>query len=100
MCFGGGSSRPEPVSPTVTQEQKEQKKEETQKKVERRQEALEKEVTSDTRLKHNLLMRWAQSWNASCTRKKREKSFIYKWSRWYRLSQSTYVWLIEYGTFL
>ena len=41
MCFGGGSSRPEPVSPTVTQEQKEQKKEETQKKVERRQEALE-----------------------------------------------------------
>ena len=28
MCFGGGSSRPEPVSPTVTQEQKEQKKEE------------------------------------------------------------------------
>ena len=48
MCFGGGSSRPEPVSPTVTQEQKEQKKEETQKKVERRQEALEKEVTQDT----------------------------------------------------
>ena len=48
MCFGGGSARPEPVSPTVTQEQKEQKKEETQKKVERRQEALEKEVTQDT----------------------------------------------------
>ena len=51
MCFGGGSSRPEPVSPTVTQEQKEQKKEETQKKVERRQEALEREVTQDTPVK-------------------------------------------------
>ena len=58
MCFGGGSSRPEPVSPTVTQEQKEQKKEETQKKVERRQEALEKEVTSKIpQSKHNLLMK-------------------------------------------
>ena len=54
MCFGGGSSRPEPVSPTVTQEQKEQKKEETQKKVERRQEALEKEVTQDTPVKTQL----------------------------------------------
>ena len=54
MCFGGGSSRPEPVSPTVTEEQKEQKKEETQKKVERRQEALEKEVTSDQPIKTQL----------------------------------------------
>ena len=54
MCFGGGSSRPEPVSPTVTQEQKEQKNEETQKKVERRQEALEKEVTQDTPVKTQL----------------------------------------------
>ena len=54
MCFGGGSSRPEPVSPTVTLEQKEQKKEETQKKVERRQEALEKEVTQDTPVKTQL----------------------------------------------
>ena len=54
MCFGGGSSRPEPVSPTVTQEQKEQKKEETQKKVERRQEALEREVTQDTPVKTQL----------------------------------------------
>ena len=54
MCFGGGSSRPEPVSPTVTQEQKEQKKEETQKKVERRQEALEREVSQDTPVKTQL----------------------------------------------
>ena len=54
MCFRGGSSRPEPVSPTETQEQKEQKKEETQKKVERRQEALEKEVTQDTPVKTQL----------------------------------------------
>jgi len=48
MCFGGGSSRPEPVSPTVTEEQKEQKKEETQKKVERRQEEKEETIQAET----------------------------------------------------
>ena len=61
MCFGGGSSRPEPVSPTVTQEQKEQKKEETQKKWNVDKKLLKKRLRKIPQSKRNLLMKWVQS---------------------------------------
>ena len=77
MCFGGGSSRPEPVSPTVTQEQKEQKKEETQKKVERRQEALEKEVTSDTPVKTQLTYEMGAKAGTPVVRGRRGRRALY-----------------------
>ena len=77
MCFGGGSSRPEPVSPTVTQEQKEQKKEETQKKVERRQEALEKEVTSDTPVKTQLTYEMGAKSGTPVVRGRRGRRALY-----------------------
>tara|TARA_B100000242_G_scaffold261544_1_gene207441 strand:+ start:1725 stop:2006 length:282 start_codon:yes stop_codon:yes gene_type:complete len=77
MCFGGGSSRPEPVSPTVTQEQKEQKKEETQKKVERRQEALEKEVTQDTPVKTQLTYEMGAKSGTPVVRGRRGRRALY-----------------------
>ena len=60
MCFGGGSSRPEPVSPTVTEEQKEQKKKKLKKKLNVDKKLLKKRLLQIHRLKHNLLMRWVQ----------------------------------------
>tara|TARA_Y100000114_G_scaffold99781_1_gene92888 strand:+ start:1825 stop:2106 length:282 start_codon:yes stop_codon:yes gene_type:complete len=77
MCFGGGSSRPEPVSPTVTQEQKEQKKEETQKKVERRQEALEREVTQDTPVKTQLTYEMGAKSGTPVVRGRRGRRALY-----------------------
>ncbi len=77
MCFGGGSSRPEPVSPTVTQEQKEQKKEETQKKVERRQEALEKEVSQDTPVKTQLTYEMGAKSGTPVVRGRRGRRALY-----------------------
>ena len=77
MCFGGGSSRPEPVSPTVTQEQKEQKKEETQKKVERRQEALEREVSQDTPVKTQLTYEMGAKSGTPVVRGRRGRSALY-----------------------
>ena len=77
MCFGGGSSRPEPVSSTVTQEQKEQKKEETQKKVERRQEALEKEVTQDTPVKTQLTYEMGAKSGTPVVRGRRGRRALY-----------------------
>ena len=77
MCVGGGSSRPEPVSPTVTQEQKEQKKEETQKKVERRQEALEREVTQDTPVKTQLTYEMGAKSGTPVVRGRRGRRALY-----------------------
>ena len=77
MCFGGGSSRPEPVSPTVTQEQKEQKKEETQKKVERRQEALEREVSQDTPVKTQLTYEMGAKSGTPVVRGRRGRRALY-----------------------
>ena len=77
MCFGGGSSRPEPVSPTVTQEQKEQKKEETQKKVERRQVALEREVTQDTPVKTQLTYEMGAKSGTPVVRGRRGRRALY-----------------------
>ena len=77
MCFGGGSSRPEPVSPTVTQEQKEQKKEETQKKVARRQEALEREVSQDTPVKTQLTYEMGAKSGTPVVRGRRGRRALY-----------------------
>ena len=77
MCFVGGSSRPEPVSPTVTQEQKEQKKEETQKKVERRQAALEREVSQDTPVKTQLTYEMGAKSGTPVVRGRRGRRALY-----------------------
>ena len=77
MCFGGGSSKPEPVSPTVTEEQKEQKKEETAKKIERRQEALEKEVTQDTPIKTQLTYEVGNKAGSTVMRGRRGRKALY-----------------------
>ena len=61
MCFGGGSSRPEPVSPTVTQEQKNKKKKKLKKKWNVDKKLLKKRLRKIPQSKRNLLMKWVQS---------------------------------------
>tara|TARA_R110002020_G_scaffold188919_2_gene387768 strand:- start:1893 stop:2159 length:267 start_codon:yes stop_codon:yes gene_type:complete len=54
MCFGGGGSSPEPKEDEVDIAQKEQKKEETAKAVERRQDEKEETIAEDSPVKTSL----------------------------------------------
>ena len=54
MCFGGGGSDPEPVSDTVTEEQKSKEAEEKKRTIERRQDEKEEIIAQEQPIKTSL----------------------------------------------
>jgi len=77
MCFGGGGSpTPEPRQ-EVREETKQAKKEEEEVKIKNRQEALEKEVTSDTPIKTQLTYEMGAKAGTPVTRGRRGRRALY-----------------------
>jgi len=81
MCFGGGGSDPEPVSDTVTEEQKSKEAEEKKRTIERRQDEKEETIAQEQPIKTSLTYETGKKKGQTVMRGSRGRRALYTSNR-------------------